>query len=190
MNAIEKALSEVTIVPEYSNSKWEMIDDQTAEIEVMETLYALVRCTKPTNILETGTYHGFSSIYMGQALMDNELGGSIDTIEVSKDIASETEARVKRAGLDNIHVWTSSSLEWPLPTNKRYQFASFDSDAFSRGKEFIRFKDLIDVNSIVCFHDSFFDDLTKEVREFEANGLLKVIRVGIGARGVYVCQKT
>ena len=44
------------------------------EIETGELLYGLVRAIKPANAVETGTFEGFSTINIAQALKDNRKG--------------------------------------------------------------------------------------------------------------------
>jgi len=44
------------------------------DIESGEFLYSLIRITKPKNVVETGTFEGFSTIHIAQALKDNGSG--------------------------------------------------------------------------------------------------------------------
>ena len=62
-----------------------------------EFLHVLVKATRSKNVLELGTSHGFSAIWMGLAL--EETGGVLTTIEIDKERYDLARKNVKEAGL-------------------------------------------------------------------------------------------
>jgi len=62
-----------------------------------ELLHFLVKATRSRNVLEVGTSHGFSAIWMGLAL--EETGGRLTTIEIDKERYNLARKHVSEAGL-------------------------------------------------------------------------------------------
>ena len=62
-----------------------------------EFLHFLVKATRARNVLELGTSHGFSAIWMGLALEDT--GGHLTTIEIDKGRYDLARRHVSEAGL-------------------------------------------------------------------------------------------
>jgi caffeoyl-CoA O-methyltransferase len=62
-----------------------------------EFLHLLVKATRAKNVLELGTSHGFSAIWMGLAL--EETGGRLTTIEIDRQRHDQARRNVNDAGL-------------------------------------------------------------------------------------------
>jgi predicted O-methyltransferase YrrM len=62
-----------------------------------EFLHLLVKATRARTVLELGTSHGFSAIWMGLAL--EETGGRLTTIEIDKERYDLARRHVSEAGL-------------------------------------------------------------------------------------------
>jgi len=62
-----------------------------------EFLHLLVKATRTKNVLELGTSHGFSAIWMGLAL--EETGGRLTTIEIDRERYDLARRYVGEAGL-------------------------------------------------------------------------------------------
>jgi len=62
-----------------------------------EFLHFIIKATRSRNVLEVGTSHGFSAIWMGLAL--NETGGRLTTIEIDKERYNLARKHVSEAGL-------------------------------------------------------------------------------------------
>ena len=77
---LEKLGWTVIKIPEVTDNRFSMINDGSVECETGELLNAFVRRLKPINVLETGTYKGWSSAYMAEGLRENRMGNLI-TIE-------------------------------------------------------------------------------------------------------------
>ena len=131
---------------------WSMFDGYTAEIEVLDFIYTLVRLTKPQRVLETGTWLGRSAIAIASALRDNGIGHLI-TIELNGEAAAAAARNIGDRGLTTfvtLHVANSLLVELP----ETYELALFDSDISLRGAEFSRFYDRLEPGAIVLFHDT------------------------------------
>ena len=62
-----------------------------------EFLHFFVKATRARNVLEVGTSHGFSAIWMGLGL--EEIGGRLTTIEIDKERYNLARKNVSEAGL-------------------------------------------------------------------------------------------
>jgi glycosyltransferase involved in cell wall biosynthesis len=131
---------------------WSMFDGYTAEIEVLDFLYTLVRLTKPQRVLETGTWLGRSAIAIASALRDNGIGHLV-TIELNGEAAEVAARNIDDEGLTTfvtLHLANSLVVE----LSETYEFALFDSDIPIRATEFCRFYDRLKPGAIVLFHDT------------------------------------
>ena len=91
--------------------RWQMLDAQTAEVEVLDFLKALVLTTKPSLIVETGTFIGHSAIKMAEALKANGFGRII-TVEFDPAIFAKARENIEASGLSKwIEYRNQSSLE-------------------------------------------------------------------------------
>ncbi len=62
-----------------------------------EFLYFIIKATRSGNVLEVGTSHGFSAIWIGLGLEDT--GGKLTTIEIDKERFNLARKHVNEAGL-------------------------------------------------------------------------------------------
>jgi predicted O-methyltransferase YrrM len=62
-----------------------------------EFLYFIVKATRSRNVLEVGTSHGFSAIWLGLAL--EETDGRLTTLEIDKERYDLPRRNVREAGL-------------------------------------------------------------------------------------------
>jgi hypothetical protein len=131
---------------------WSMFDGYSAEVEVLDFLYTLVRLTKPQRILETGTWLGRSAIAIASALRDNGIG-HLFTIELNGEAAAAAARNIDGEGLTTfvtLHVANSLVIE----LSETYELALFDSDIPLRREEFIRFYGRLEPGAIALFHDT------------------------------------
>lgn len=56
---------------EYTDHRLHAYDDGSTEMETLLLLYSLIRRLQPSVVVETGTYKGFGTAWMAQALLDN-----------------------------------------------------------------------------------------------------------------------
>ncbi len=91
-----------------------------------QILKMLCQMIQPKNILEIGTYTGYSSICMAQSTADDT---TIDTIEIDDEIIPFTQSFFDRAGVNNkikIHLGDAVDV---IPTlNKKYDLIFMDGD--------------------------------------------------------------
>ncbi len=91
-----------------------------------QILKMLCHMIKPKNILEIGTYTGYSCICMAQTLSES---GFIDTIEIDDEIESFTQSFIKKSGLSKkikMHIGDAMDI---MPTlNKKYDLVFIDGD--------------------------------------------------------------
>ncbi len=126
-------------------------DDGTAEIEVLEFLYALVRLVKPENILETGTYWGLSTGYMALGLRDNKMG-HLDTVEWESQHIDKANISWDILNVEEyITCHYMSSLEFK--PERKYELVFLDTEPQIRFAELDRFWDNIIPGGIIVIHD-------------------------------------
>jgi caffeoyl-CoA O-methyltransferase len=82
-----------------------------------KVLEMFVKMIKPENILEIGTYTGYSAICMGSGLKD---GGLIQTIEINDELESFIRKYIQKSGMENrikLHIGDAKEIIPLLPEN-------------------------------------------------------------------------
>jgi predicted O-methyltransferase YrrM len=168
--------------------RWQMLDAQTAEIEVLEFLKAIVITTKPALIVETGTFMGHSIIKMAEGLKANGFGRAI-TIEFDPTICAKAREHIAASGLGS---WIESRNESSLDAKVDGLIDIFfsDSDTAIREAEIRRFLPQISPGGLVLVHDasSQFKVVREAAFRLEQEGLLSVVLLPT-PRGLVVAQK-
>jgi predicted O-methyltransferase YrrM len=134
------------------------VDYSSTELEVCRLWYWFVRMVKPRRILETGTYHGFSTCFLAAGLKDAGIDGSVITVD---------PARIA-------HLWDGTNLQpyiqWlPLRSDQvgldvlgadLFDVLVIDSEHTYRTSmsELSRFEPLVKPGGYILFHDSLFHD--------------------------------
>jgi hypothetical protein len=166
---------------------WSMDDGWTAEIEALETLYALVRLTKPAVVLETGTWRGRAAEAVGQALRANGFG-RLDTLEIDPRNARIATERIRQTGLaDWVRVVASNSLEY-IP-DQPVDFLLMDSGLTIRGEEFRRFARHLTRHATIVVHDtgSTFPAVRAGIEGLVRDGMLTGLWIA-SPRGLFIGQ--
>jgi predicted O-methyltransferase YrrM len=151
---ITSFVPELQAVPEVSagGDDFSMFNSGSTEIEVGEFLYALVRIVKLWAILETGTYIGVSSAYMGLALVDNGCGALI-TLEVSPEFVSVAKELWQQIGVDDrLTSILQPSLEFD-PGSNVFDIVFLDSEPHLRFDEFVKFWPNVRAGGFILIHD-------------------------------------
>jgi len=151
---------------------WSMLDGYTAEVEVLDFLYALVRLVKPKVLLQTGTWLGWSACAIGAALRDNGFG-RLTTLEISPDAHAEAVKNIHAYGVENfVNPLLQSSMEH-VP-DSAIEFAIFDSELDLRESEFRRFRQSLAEGAIVAFHDTapHFQIVGDAIKSLSSEGTL------------------
>jgi len=82
-------------------SLWETRDEQSAETEVSDFLYALVRLLKPRVAIETGCWKGDSTVAIAKAIKENGRGDfyscdiDVAMVEETKKFLAENELKAE-----------------------------------------------------------------------------------------------
>jgi predicted O-methyltransferase YrrM/glycosyltransferase involved in cell wall biosynthesis len=168
--------------------RWSMRDGWTAEVEVLEALYALVRLIKPCFVLETGAWHGRAAEAIGRALKANGIG-QVDALESDADSARIAGERLRQAGLsDCARVVIGNTMEY-APAQP-IQLLLLDSDIASRDAEFRRFAPHLARGALVVIHDagSSQNSVRAGIEQFIREGKFTA-GIWIGTpRGMFIAQ--
>ena len=167
---------------------WRMLDAQSAELEVLDLLHALVIAVKPRLIVETGTFIGHSTIRMAEGLKQNGFGRII-AIEYDPAVLAKAKQNIETAGLaDWIECRNASSLDAQVAGEIDMLYS--DSDVNIREQEVRRFLPQIRPRGLVLVHDasSHFKVVRDAALRLEREGLLSVVLLST-PRGLVVAQK-
>ena len=151
---VEKSKGILKLVPEYRDEGkgYQAFNDGSVEAEVGDFLYGMTRILRPVFVLETGTYKGVSSAYIGQALKDNGRG-TLDTCEIN-DLHIET-AKQLWATLEIFPKWIKphriESLKYEAIYN--YDLMFLDSEPNLRFHELVRFYPHLSEGGYAFIHD-------------------------------------
>jgi predicted O-methyltransferase YrrM len=168
--------------------RWRMLDPQSAELEVLDLLEAIIKALKPQLIVETGTFIGHSAIRMGRALKSNGFG-KIITIEYDPAVFNKAKELIDASGLGRwIEYRQASSLETKI--DGQIDLLYSDSDIQIREREVRRFLPQIAPRGLVLIHDSssHFKVVCEAARRLESEGLLSVLLLST-PRGLCIGQK-
>lgn len=168
--------------------RWRMLDAQSAEIEVLDFLKALVLTVKPDLILETGTFIGHSAIKMAEGLKTNGFGRLI-TVEFDPEVFAKAKENIEASGVaDWIDARNASSLETTV--NGPIDILYSDSDLHIRESEVRRFLPQVREGGLVLIHDanSSFKAVREAALRLEQEGLLSVLLLPT-PRGLVVAQR-
>lgn len=168
--------------------RWQMLDPQSAEMEVLDFLESLIKAVKPELIVETGTFIGHSAIRMARALQANGFG-KIITIEHDPAVFEKGRQQIEASGLARwIEHRNASSLETSIAGEIDLLYC--DSDVNIREQEVRRLLPQIKRRGLVLIHDasSHFKTVREAALRLEAEGLLSVVLLST-PRGLCVAQK-
>jgi len=128
-NYVEKySEQESKLLQELNHETWEKILTPRKLSGHLQgrVLSMLSHMIQPTNILEIGTYTGYSALCLAEGLKEN---GSIDTIDINEELESFAKKYFDKAGLSNIieqHIGNALDI---IPTlNKKYDIVFIDAD--------------------------------------------------------------
>jgi len=81
---------------------------------------------KPKNILEIGTYTGYSAICLAEGLQNN---GKLYTIDINEELESMSSSYFKKAGIaDKVTQFVGNALEIIPTINDRFDLVFIDAD--------------------------------------------------------------
>ncbi len=168
--------------------RWRMYDSMTAEVEVLDFLYSLVRTLKPALIVETGTFTAASTVRMAEALRDNGFG-RIVTVEFDEKVYAAAKQRIENSGAGAwVEARNGSSLETRVEGTIDLLFC--DSALEIREQEVRRFLPQMNPNGLILMHDasSAYKDVRVAAFRLEQEGLVSMVLVPT-PRGLVIAQK-
>lgn len=168
--------------------RWQMLDAQSAEVEVLDFLKSFVETVKPDVIVETGTFIGHSAMKMAEGMKANGFG-KIITIEYDPLVFAKAKQNIDSSGLaDWIEYRNASSLDTDIDESIDILYS--DSDINIRESEIRRFLPQIKPRGLVLVHDasSSVNVVRNAVLRLEQEGLLSVVLLST-PRGMVIAQK-
>ncbi len=168
--------------------RWRMLDAESAELEILDFLKALVIAAKPDLVVETGTFIGHSTIKMAEGMRANGFGRII-TVEYDPAVFAKARQNIDASGLkDLIEYRNASSLETEIEGEIDILFS--DSEVTIREQEVRRFLPQIRKRGLVLIHDasSNFKVVREGALRLEQEGLLSVVLLST-PRGLVIAQK-
>lgn len=142
-------------VPEERAELFTAYDGGSTEVEYLELLSALVRCTKPRRILETGSFLGHGTLALARAARENGFGEVVSIEPDAKAVAAVRDL-LDQQELDHVQVVLSQSLPYLDAEDEPFDFAFLDSCLPTRALELDRLlhRNLLTPGSIVAIHDT------------------------------------
>lgn len=142
-------------LPEVTNSSYTAADDGGIECETGEFLYGLVRLLKPKAIFESGTYTGISSMYMAQALKDNNIPNSeIVTCEIDNHHKIRAERLWQQVGVSQ-YIVCKLVPSLGLSPIAEFDLLFLDSEPQIRFAEVIKMFPYLKEGGYILIHDLF-----------------------------------
>jgi len=145
-------------------------DGNTAELEVCEFIYALVRLTKPKYVVETGTWHGILSYFICKAIEKNGLG-QLDTIEIDQESVEISQRRLSIFPFAN--VICKNSIDF-IPREK-IDILILDSSISMRMKELRAYSNRIDEDTLIILHDTEWSNMKSELDKMVNGNFVEVM---------------
>lgn len=168
--------------------RWKMFDAQSAEIEVLDFLKALIVAVKPDVVVETGTFIGHSAISMAEGLKQNGFGRII-TAEFDSRVFEQAQQNIEASGLSKwVEAHCMSSLH--LEVDEQIDILYSDSEPSIREQEVRHFLPKLKTGGLVLIHDasSSFKVVREAALNLERERLLSVLLLPT-PRGLVIAQK-
>lgn len=170
---------------------WNCFDGMSAEAEVLDFMYQLVRTIKPRLVVETGSFRGLAACYIAKGLKANGRGKLV-TCEIDTKLFAATNELLAKANLSEwVDCRLESSLEMANLPAGTIDLLFSDSLPEIRVKEIEYFWDSLSPSSLIVVHDvnsGCHKPLRDEMLAQDAMGKLSVVLLPT-PRGLAVCQK-
>lgn len=152
-----------SLEPDVWNNRWSQVrkfgGGMAVEYEVGLLLGAIVRCTKPAVVIETGTHRGLATALIAQALKDNG-SGHVHTIDI---VDYGVTVDLKGFGLDKWFTFYRGA-SWDVireltKTIKKVDFLFLDADHKTENvlREMEAAAPMIQSGTYIAFHDTTID---------------------------------
>lgn len=130
-----------------------------------QILKMICRMIQPKNILEIGTFTGYSCICMTQTLPED---GQIDTIEIDDEIEPFTRSFFKKSGLAHkIKMHIGDALEIMPTLHKKYDLVFMDGDKRQYSNYYKQVFDMVNPGGYILADNILWDG--KVVQDLEPN---------------------
>ena len=155
--------------------------------------------TNPTNIIEIGTYTGYSALCLAEGL---KADGELHTIDINEEHTMVAEKYFNKSKFSkNINQYIGNAIDIIPKINKKFQLAFIDADKENYSNYFDLLIDKIDINGIIIADNvlwsgkvtkSTMDKETKELDSYnkKVNSDPRVENVLLSVRdGLMICRK-
>lgn len=155
--------------------------------------------TNPTNIIEIGTYTGYSALCLAEGL---KADGELHTIDINEEHTMVAEKYFNKSKFSkNINQHIGNAIDIIPKINKKFQLAFIDADKENYSNYFDLLIDKIDVNGIIIADNVLWSGkvtkstMDKETRELDSynkkvNSDTRVENVLLSVRdGLMICRK-
>ncbi len=127
---------------------WSMFDSRTPEVECVELIHSLVRLKKPSNVLETGGWRGYTTVAIAKALTANGFG-KVVTLEDDAHANPYLAERIAELRLDNVLLRNEKSDRFN--NTEHFDFAVFNSSYEDQEEEFLHAVPFLEEGATVVF---------------------------------------
>lgn len=155
--------------------------------------------TNPTNIIEIGTYTGYSALCLAEGL---KADGELHTIDINEEHTMVAEKYFNKSKFSkNINQHIGNAIDIIPKINKKFQLAFIDADKENYSNYFDLLIDKIDINGIIIADNVLWSGkvtkstMDKETRELDSynkkvNADPRVENVLLSVRdGLMICRK-
>jgi predicted O-methyltransferase YrrM len=125
---VKHSQSEPKILQELTRETWQKVLNPRMLSGAFQgrVLSMLSKLIQPKNVLEIGTYTGYSALSIAEGLHSD---GTIHTIDKNEELFSLQEKYFKKAGLKNqIHQYVGNALEIIPTINEKFDLVFIDAD--------------------------------------------------------------
>ena len=157
------------------------VEGWDSEIEVMEILNTLIKLTEAKNILEIGTYTGYSALCLAEGMQSN---GVLHTIDVNEELVDFQRKYFDKSGYGKqIHQYLGDALEIIPKLDTTFDLVFIDADKENYSNYFNVIIDKLNTGGIIIsdnvlwsgkvLETTFKKDDTSTPALIEYNALLK-----------------
>ena len=132
---------------------WESPNKMASEYEVSNFLETLVRLTKPFVVVETGTYHGDTTLGIAKALKQNTVG-KVTTFEIDPEAAAIARKRIDKSGLGHLVTVVDNPIHESYLGTGPIELAWIDSGMRTRQDDMDVIWPLMAPGGIALVHDA------------------------------------
>ena len=153
----------------------------------------------PTNIIEIGTYTGYSALCLAEGL---KVDGELHTIDINQEHTMVAEKYFNKSKFSkNINQYIGNAIDIIPKIKKKFQLAFIDADKENYSNYFDLLIDKIDINGIIIADNvlwsgkvtkSIMDKETKELDSYnkKVNSDPRVANILLSVRdGLMICRK-